>query len=63
VPLAGCIFLVIRPFHYFIYLFPLEAFLPLHNVHHLFYFFDVFSGSGEVGGKVMHSCHAAAGRG
>jgi hypothetical protein len=42
VPLAGCTFLALRPFHYFIYLFPLEAFMPIHNVYHILLFLRRF---------------------
>jgi hypothetical protein len=43
--------------------FLLEPLIPVHNIHHLFYFLEGFVGSGEVRDKVICSFCGAVGRG
>jgi hypothetical protein len=62
-PLIIKIFPIFAILQYFINVPPLESLIPLHSLDHLFYFFTVFAGSGEVGYKIEHSSHAAPGRG
>jgi hypothetical protein len=62
-PLIIQFFSIFSFLQYFINVHLLDPLIPLHSLHHLFYFFRVFVSSGEAGYKNVHSCRAAAGRG